>query len=401
VAVCHGEVFPHTCLDEIGFDAYAAFPPHNFDCQNIKGDKKLVSTTKIFDYGSGVNAYFFPNENTTIYEGCTLGWDNTPRFGQNATIYLNFTLNLYYSWLRKIIDYTRAKFRPEERFVFINAWNEWAEGTYLEPDKKYGYAYLNTTSKALFDMPTENYEKHNENTNDKSAGRYIMNYEWMRYLIENHGEHALAVINGFIKTNCDILEFGPSAGHFTRYLKEERKAAIDIVEIDRVCAELASGYARDCYVGDIEQYFWKDTYANRLYDFIIFADVLEHLRDPWCVLKESMQFLKPDGRIIISVPNVAHVQILASLYNNDFSYSSTGILDKTHLRFFTEATVRNMVEEVGLQVCELVPIQAPILPEGCGTQWNRSSIPLKLKKLLSKKSYAYAMQLVACCKKQL
>ena len=399
VSICHGDVFPHVNLKDIGFDAYAGFPPHSFPCQHVPGDKNIFGTGYRFDYGSGVDAYSFPEANTPIYQGCTLGWDNTARLGRNATIYLNFSLTQYDNWLRKTINYTRAKFRPEERFVFINAWNEWAEGAYLEPDKKFGYAYLNTTSRALFNIPSENLEQYEDIYYNDSASRYTKNYEWMKYLIENQGEYTLAAINRFIKQNSCILEFGPSSGYFTRYLKEEKNAIVDIVEIDKVCAESAAKYARDCFIGDIEQYLWKEAYASRMYDFIIFADVLEHLRDPWNVLSEVLPLLNPDGRVLISLPNIAHVQIIASLYNNDFSYANSGILDKSHLRFFTEPTVRQMIQDAGLHLCELIPIQAPILPQGCGTRWNRSNIPAKFDRLLSKKQHAYTMQFVACCQK--
>lgn len=397
VAVTHGEVYPHTTLNDIEFDAYAAFPPHSFECEQIYGHKSIFTSGYRFDYLSGVDAYSSPNTDTPMYEGCTIGWDNTPRFGRNATMYLDFSLKSYYKWLRKIIENTRAKFPiPENRFIFINAWNEWAEGAYLEPDKKYGYANINTTSRALFNIPT----KYLEEDGNESAVRYSKEYESIKYLIDKNSENVWAFINRFIKPDSHILEFGPSSGFFTRYLKEQRNAVVDIVEIDESCAKQASEYARDCHIGDIEQYLWKNAYSGRQYDFVLFADVLEHLRDPWNVLKEVGQFLKADGRIIISVPNIAHVQIIASLYNNDFSYSSAGILDKSHLRFFTELTIRQMIEESGLQVDELIPVQSPLLPEGCGTFLNLSSIPFRLKRLLSKKEHAYAMQFVVCCKKK-
>jgi lipopolysaccharide biosynthesis protein len=67
--------------------------------------------------------------------------------------FYEFSLKSYYDWLNININEARNKFKKNERFMFINAWNEWAEGTYLEPDKKYGYSYLNTTSKALMDLP--------------------------------------------------------------------------------------------------------------------------------------------------------------------------------------------------------------------------------------------------------
>ena len=397
VAVCHGEVYPHMPLGEIGFDAYAAFPPHGFSCQHIPSDNDIFGAGYRFDYTLGVDSYSFSKEEATVYEGCTLGWDNTPRFGKNANIYMNFSLDIYGSWLRRAIEFTRNRFKPEDRYLFINAWNEWAEGAYLEPDKKYGYSYINTTSRALFATSEMGINEESDSRVLDSANRYTQDYEWLKSVIESRGEHALSMVAQFIKPNSEVLELGSSSGYFTHFLKEERMAIIDIVELDRECAERAACYARDSYVGDIEKGRWKDVYAGRRYDVILFADVLEHLRDPWSVLKEIAQFLKKDGRLILSVPNIAHAQILSSLYNDDFSYAQVGILDKTHLRFFTEQTVRQMVEDCGFQVRDLIPVNAKILPEGCGTLWNRSDVPAKLKAMLSSKPNAHAVQFVLCC----
>ncbi|MDH4203334.1 MAG: glycoside hydrolase family 99-like domain-containing protein [Phycisphaerae bacterium] len=88
-----------------------------------------------------------------VYRTAMLGWDNTARRNEMGYVFYGFSIRRYYEWLRYIIEDARRKFSPAERFIFINAWNEWAEGTYLEPDKKHGYANINTTSKALFDLP--------------------------------------------------------------------------------------------------------------------------------------------------------------------------------------------------------------------------------------------------------
>ncbi len=401
VAVCHGEVFPHIPLEKIGFDAYAAFPPHSFPCQHLSEEHELFDGGYRFDYASGVD-YFCPENNgTRIYEGCMLGWDNTARMGtRGVTMFQNFSVKTYYTWLRRIIEYTRNRFPEDERLVFINAWNEWAEGTYLEPDKRYGYVYLNTTAKALYDYPLSDPDESGENHDHDSAEKYTQEYKWLKYMIENTDDHSFSIINRFIDNDADVLEFGSAAGYFTRYLTEERNAAVDIVEIDSDCAAKAAVYARDSYIGDIEQYGWKDAFSEKRYDYILFSDVLEHLRDPWRTLKESVGMLKPGGRIILSVPNIAHTQILSSLYNNDFSYSDVGIMDRTHLRFFTEATLRELIDEAGLNAGEVVPVEAPVLPKNCGTRWNKIYVPARLWEALASKEHANAIQFVACCQKE-
>ena len=157
ISVMHGEVTQEDIRspEKFGVDAYVSFPPHNFDAPQIYSKDKDLKKTNIFDYQAGMEN-FEPELGYKRYECAMLGWDNTPRRKDHAHMFVNYSTKAYYQWLRKNIEYTRKNFGENERFIFINAWNEWAEGTYLEPDKKYGYAYLNTTSRALFNIPFEN-----------------------------------------------------------------------------------------------------------------------------------------------------------------------------------------------------------------------------------------------------
>ncbi len=107
--------------------------------------KTLVYT----DYSDFIKNYFIQEKlPCKLYPSLFPGWDNTARVGQRAHIVLNNTPDLYESWLRMILN----QFEPysaEENFVFINAWNEWAEGNHLEPDQKWGKAFLSATKKVL------------------------------------------------------------------------------------------------------------------------------------------------------------------------------------------------------------------------------------------------------------
>jgi lipopolysaccharide biosynthesis protein len=88
-----------------------------------------------------------------FYYSIMMGWDNSARRKDGFVVYNAYSLKSFYKWLNTIIKFTRLRHKPDERFIFVNAWNEWAEGTYLEPDEKYGYANINTLSKAIFDLP--------------------------------------------------------------------------------------------------------------------------------------------------------------------------------------------------------------------------------------------------------
>ena len=90
------------------------------------------------------------NNNFPLYRGSMLEFDNSPRKKNEYVIYENYSPEQFYMNNKKIIEWTRSRYDKNNRFIFINAWNEWGEGTYLEPDKKYGYASINSLSKALF-----------------------------------------------------------------------------------------------------------------------------------------------------------------------------------------------------------------------------------------------------------
>ena len=134
-------------------DKQIEFPPHNMGYQDIE-DTFPGLEGKLWNYGLLVDKILKKQKNETdsksVYRTVMLGWDNSSRRIAGYNAFTGFDLRKYYSWLKNNVEEAIYKFDIEERFVFVNAWNEWAEGTYLEPDRRYGYASINTTSQALF-----------------------------------------------------------------------------------------------------------------------------------------------------------------------------------------------------------------------------------------------------------
>ena len=85
-------------------------------------------------------------------------------------------------------------------------------------------------------------------------------------------------------------------------------------------------------------------------DCVIFADVLEHLVDPWAAVRQAREMLAPGGALVVSIPNVLHHAVVKDLLRGRFDYRDAGVLDRTHLRFFTAATARELVEQAGFRV---------------------------------------------------
>ena len=138
-----------------GADAEVEFPPaYTALPQVLKATEEGI---QIMNYPGYVNEIISGRGCTEqyshpVYRGAMLGWDCTPR-RKAFHCWYGFSPEWYYRWLRYNIEWTRRHHAENDRFLFINAWNEWAEGTCLEPDKLFGYTNLNTTSRALFDLP--------------------------------------------------------------------------------------------------------------------------------------------------------------------------------------------------------------------------------------------------------
>ncbi|AZK45969.1 class I SAM-dependent methyltransferase [Paenibacillus lentus] len=167
--------------------------------------------------------------------------------------------------------------------------------------------------------------------------------------LDENSDNSLSLILRNIKSNSVVLEFGPATGRMTKYLKEKLNCDVYIVEIDPESARIASKYSRDCVIGNIEEYAWLEHFDAIEFDYIVFADVLEHLYQPQKVLLESKRLLKEEGSIFVSIPNVAHNSIIIDLINNRFNYQEIGLLDNTHIRFFTYNSLMKMFEKAFLK----------------------------------------------------
>jgi hypothetical protein len=136
-----------------GFDAAIEFPPHTlFQPKDVQCDLAQLDPAfegRVHAYSELALSYPPLPQDFLLFKGITLAWDNTARRGKDAYILADCSPKGYQEWLENLFEQTIEHHQPEHRFVFINAWNEWAEGTHLEPDRKYGYAYLNATTRAL------------------------------------------------------------------------------------------------------------------------------------------------------------------------------------------------------------------------------------------------------------
>lgn len=176
-----------------------------------------------------------------------------------------------------------------------------------------------------------------------------MKYNFDLELVNNN---SLLLILQQIKKNSTILEFGPANGRLTKYLKQELNCDVYLAEIEEAAGKEALQYGKELVVGDVENFEWFDKFHEIRFDYILFADVLEHLRDPKEVLAKSKLLLKQEGSIILSVPNMCHNSVLINLMNNNLTYTNVGLLDNTHIHFFSHFSLEQMIKDCDLYPCK-------------------------------------------------
>jgi 2-polyprenyl-3-methyl-5-hydroxy-6-metoxy-1,4-benzoquinol methylase len=157
-----------------------------------------------------------------------------------------------------------------------------------------------------------------------------------------------------------VLDIGCGYGSTTEALKARGGAGFAIgVEIDPVAAGEAEKHFDHVYCAAVEQAPFEEKIAPGTLDCVLCLDVLEHLVDPWAVVKRVSPLLAPGGRLYISVPNIRNWKFIWRLLTRgDFHYTQSGLLDRTHLRFFVRETAMELAAAGGLSVVDAVDARA-------------------------------------------
>jgi O-antigen biosynthesis protein len=157
--------------------------------------------------------------------------------------------------------------------------------------------------------------------------------------------HNLVV--GLVEPGSRVLEFGCATGYMSQVLRDRLDATVVGVELQAEAAQEAMAHCERVLVGDAEVLDLEAELGGERFDAVIFADVLEHLRDPASLLRRVRPFVAECGSVIASIPNVAHASVRMALLAGSFRYQEQGLLDETHLRFFTREGIQDLLEGSG------------------------------------------------------
>lgn len=144
-----------------------------------------------------------------------------------------------------------------------------------------------------------------------------------------------------------VLDVGCATGYLARTLAE-RGCTVSGVECDEESAEEARPYLERLVVGDLETMDLAEAFGDDRFDVIVFGDVLEHVRNPLPVLRGAKALLADRGSVVASIPNIAHGSVRLALLAGRFDYQDLGLLDSTHVRFFTRSSVEDLFREAGM-----------------------------------------------------
>lgn len=172
---------------------------------------------------------------------------------------------------------------------------------------------------------------------------------------EHYIDHVVwEIISEIPEGSHKVLDLGCGGALTSLLLKQKGKASeVTGVEISEKAARRAMSRIDKVLVGNLEQLEFP--FPEDDFDFIILGDVLEHLIDPWQFLDRVKKYLKPTGRIIATMPNVRCWRVVYPLlFKRQWTYGAYGVLDKSHLRFFTKKTMLSLFQNAGLVVYKIV-----------------------------------------------
>ncbi len=174
-------------------------------------------------------------------------------------------------------------------------------------------------------------------------------YSYRVDLSDLNTSHSLAVLS--VPPGSRVLDLGAADGSVARALVQ-RQCRVWGVEIDPDAAARAAAVCETVTCADLESEDPWTELAGERFDAVLLLDVLEHLRSPADVLRRASNLLTPTGIVIVSLPNVAHAAVRLALVQGRFEYTDSGLLDRTHLRFFDRASAEQLLLDAGLMIAE-------------------------------------------------
>jgi 2-polyprenyl-3-methyl-5-hydroxy-6-metoxy-1,4-benzoquinol methylase len=216
--------------------------------------------------------------------------------------------------------------------------------------------------------------------------------EIYRFEVDPLSDTAASNVLRFIGNHKRVLEIGAGPGSISRPLVELNGCDVSAIEIDEKSVEILRGFCTSVWRRDLNDPHWADGIPKHSYDGVVIADVLEHLIDPWQMLRRAAEFLCAAGSLVVSIPHASHAAVLGCLLAEDFRYKDWGLLDRTHIRFFGMKNLQEMFEEAGLRIVDYKFVLRHPSETEFADIWRE--LPARTRAVLEQSSFADVYQVV-------
>ena len=222
------------------------------------------------------------------------------------------------------------------------------------------------------------------------TGQHVYEYD-----IDLDSDLAPARVLRMVRPGSRVLEIGSGPGSITRHLSGTLNCDVVALEIDPTAIEKLRPFARNVIVADLNDVGWAEIVRVQegLFDFVIAADVLEHVYDPWAVLGGMKSLLNDSGSVILSLPHVGHAAVAACILDEDFEYRPWGLMDRTHVRFFGIKNIQELYRSQDLAIVDAeFVVRTPKMTEFVH-RWDR--LPPEIQSALQSNRFAHVYQVVS------
>lgn len=202
-----------------------------------------------------------------------------------------------------------------------------------------------------------------------------------------------------IRPGSVVLVFGPAFRTAAKYLSESLQCELHTVEPYEDAHQTTTANDNDSFGKDLAEGRWYQKYQNMQFDYVVLADVLGRLANPPIFLEKAKGLLKEDGRLLLSVPNIAYGGVIAGLLNGQFQERAVGLLDNTHVKFFTYFSLVSMLTKAGYETEWELPLYLPM--EQSEFAAESENLPLQVAEYLeTQPGFEVYEYVVSCVKKE-
>lgn len=213
-----------------------------------------------------------------------------------------------------------------------------------------------------------------------------------RFEVDPESDTAAANILRLVGHNKRVLEIGAGPGSIARPLSVHNQCRVTALEIDPNCIPILEAFCERVIQADLNSPTWTASLGGAKFDVIVIADVLEHLVDPWTTLRQAVDLLQPHGHVVCSIPNASHSAILSCFATDDVDYRESGLLDRTHIRFFGVRNLQKLFQHAGLRIIDALYVVRPPQITEFADRW--ATLPRSTRRILEAGPFSQVYQTV-------